>query len=398
MADLNYGAVHQNSVRTTETARHIGAFLDVQQAHVISAINGYAVATDIWTPTVGGSTTSIVYQAPDASSATTYTIAAVTTVAQLAERFGDLSTALGRDVTEWFTVDQTTAVCTAKNPGITGTFTNAGSITWAHTDTGSSGTDIPVGRMVLLSGIATAAGAVGSYKMRLPAASTTLNPDSNQVITFTPSAGIGAGDQIRLIVRSRYLPRATCTIEVSHNTDLATTLADLVTDANTILDLGIDAGGLGSGFGVVASTGGTTLVLTSDVKGYAFDADMTIVNGASGTMTLTSKVYTTGAPGDIDTDVVPNLLGIVGRGGQSSANSSGAPVVQPLKVGELARCGKVLVVNSQSPAVNDVVWMDPATGLLYNAGASGYIPLPNDKARWTGDNQTGYAGVWINLL
>lgn len=396
MADLNYGAVHESSVRATQTERYIGQIYG-DNAEIITAINATAVATDVWTPTVGGAETSVVYQAPDAAAATTYTIASVTTAAQLAEALGDLGTDLGRAITKWFLVNQTTAVLTAKNPGVTGTLTTSGNITWAHTTTGSSGTDLTVGILALSQGKGTAPGAGNINKCRLPSASTTLNPTSKQVITFTPSAGIAAGDQLRLVVRSSYLPRATCTIEASYDINLATTLAALVTDANTILDLGIDAGGLGSGSGVVASEDDTTLILTADVKGYAFDADLFITNGAAGTMTLTSKVYTTGAPGKIVSDIVPSLLGVVGRRGQASLDSSGNNVVKPLRLAEIGKRGYAMVANSQSPAMGDVCWLDPATGLLYDSYASGYIPLPSDKIRWTGVYQSDAAEVELRF-
>jgi len=52
-----------------------------------------------------------------------------------------------------------------------------------------------------------------------------------------------------------------------------------------------------------------------------------------------------------------------------------------------------MVANSQSPAVNSMCWLDPATGLLYNAGASGYIPLPTSLIKWTGNYQSDAAEV-----
>lgn len=396
MADLNFAAVHETSVRSTQTERYIGQMYG-ESPEVITAINVTASATDVWTPSVGGAITTIAFTAPNAASSTTYTIASSASAAALAEALGDLGTDLGRAVTQWYLINQTTAALTAKNPGVTGTFTDTTNVTWTHTTTGSTGTDLTVGRLVIGQGKGSAPGAVGVNKCRLPAASTTLNPTSKQVITFTPSAGIAAGDQLRLVVRASYLPRGTCTIEASHDTNLATTLANLVTDANTILDLGIDAGGLGSGFGVVASEDDTTLILTADVKGYAFDADLYITNGAAGTMTLTSKVYTTGAPGKVVSDIVPSILGIVGRGGQASLDSSGNNVVKPLRLAEVGKRGYAMVANSQSPSMGDLCWLDPSTGLLYNAGASGYIPLPADKIRWTGVNQSDAAEVEIRF-
>jgi hypothetical protein len=395
VADLNYAGVHQTAGRTSELARFDGQFGDVAPEDIISAVNGYSTASDLWTPSGISAFTQVTFQAPNASSATTYSLSG-STAAALAEGLGDLGTALGRAVTEWYTVDQTTAACTAKNPGITGTFTATTGITWTNTTVGSSGTDLPVGRFVLSTGLGSAAGMNGVHKCRLPAASTTQNPTTKQIIVFTPTGTVGAGDQLRLVVRSRYLGRDSTTIEANYDANLTTTLAALATDANTILDLGIDAGGLGSGAGVVATSDATTFTLTADVKGYVFDADLHITNAASGTLTLSSKAYT-GTIGNKVYDIVPNILGILGRGGQVRDNTSNAPVLPPLRQGEIARKGTVWIANTQAPGFMDRVWLDPATGKAYNAYSSGYIPLPADRASWTGNSQGGYAEIRINF-
>ena len=196
MADLNFAAVHETSVRASQTERYIGQLYG-ESSETITAINSYAVATDVWTPAVGGAITSITFQAPDAASATTYTIASSASAAALAEALGDSGTDLGRAITKWFLINQTTAALTAKNPGVTGTFTDTSNVTWTHTTTGSEGTDLPVGRLVLSPGRASAPGCGNISKARLPAASTTLNPTSKQVITFT-YASVASGDQIEI--------------------------------------------------------------------------------------------------------------------------------------------------------------------------------------------------------
>jgi hypothetical protein len=397
MSDLNYGAVHDSTSRTSETARHIG-LLYGDGKRVRTGLNATAVATDVWTPATDAvAESSIIFQAPNASSSTTYTIPACDTLAEIAAALSDSGTALGRAVTSWFIVNSTTGVCTAKNPGVTGTFTNGTHITWTHTTTGSSGTDLPVGRLCIYQGMGTAPGMAGVAKVRLPAASTTLNPTTKQVITFVVGGTLNTGDQLRLVVRAAHLPRATATAETTYGTSPTATMAALATAAETVLNLGIDAGGLGAGYGVVAtSSGADTLILTADVKGYAFDADLYVTNSASGTGSLTSKTYT-GAPGAVASDIVASLYGIVGRYGASQLDSNGAPVVPPLRPAEIGSGGMAMVASTQSPALGDICWLDPATGLLYNAPSSGYIPLPVNKIHWTGVYQSDAAEVAINL-
>jgi len=394
MADLNFAAVHQTAGRISEPGRHIGAFVDVDSADVESVINGYATARDLWTPTVSGAITSVRYQAPNESTYTDYTVS-VSTAAGLAEALGDLGTALGRAITQWYTVDQTTAACTAKNPGVSGTLTGTTNLSWANTTPAASGTDIPVGRLVIRAGTGTAPGAVGKPKGRIPAASTTQKPTSKQVITWTISGTLNTGDDLVTTVRNPYLGIETQPVITRYATSQTATLAAHATAVNTALDLGITAGGLGSGFGAGATSDATTFVLTADVKGYAFDANTFVSNTAAGTA-LATKAYTTGSVGDAITDVVPNVIGLLGRGGQVEHDSSDVPVLKPLKVGTVARRGGVVVANTQSPSADDPVWLDPATGLLYNAGASGYIPLPKALARWDHSaGSSGYEVVWL---
>ena len=382
MADLNYAAVHETSVRASQTERYIGQLYG-ESSETITAINAYAVATDVWTPAVGGAITSITFQAPDAASATTYTISSSSSLAALAEALGDSGTDLGRAITKWFLINQTTAALTAKNPGVTGTFTDTSNVTWTHTTTGSEGTDLPVGRLVLSTGRASAPGCGNISKARLPAASTTLHPTSKQVITFT-YASVASGDTIITTVTepARGISFSTSTpYGTSHAATLAAHTAALETDLNAKL---------GAGYGAVATNSTNDILITADVKGYAFQAVSEVVGSGGGTC---STAFTTGQVGALASDITVSILGIVGRRGASSLNSSGDPVVKPLAAAEIGKRGYAMVANSQSPAVNSMCWLDPATGLLYNAGASGYIPLPTSLIKWTGNYQSDAAEV-----
>ena len=382
MADLNYAAVHETSVRSAQTERYIGQIYG-EASETITAINGYAVATDVWTPAYGSAITSITFQAPDAASATTYTIASTTSLTALAEALGDSGTDLGRAVTKWFLVNQTTAVCTAKNPGVTGTFTDTSGVTWTHTTTGSEGADLPVGRLVLSPGRASAPGCGNISKARLPAASTTLNPTSKQVITFT-YASVASGDQIVTTITDP-VRNLVATVKTTYATSHAATLTQHTADLETRLNAVF-----GAGYGAVATNSTNDILITADVKGYAFDATSQVIGSGGGTV---SKAYTTGQVGALASDITVSILGIVGRRGASSLNSSGDPVVKPLAAAEIGKRGYAMVANSQSPAVNSMCWLDPATGLLYNAGASGYIPLPTSLIKWTGNYQSDAAEV-----
>lgn len=387
MADLNFGSVHETTVRSTQTERFIGQIYG-ESPEIGTAINGYAVATDVWTPATDGTDeSSIVFQAPDASSATTYTITASNTLAEIAEALGDSGTDLGRAVTKWFLVNQTTGVCTAKNPGVTGTFTNGTHITWTHTTTGSSGTDLPVGRLVLSQGLSSAPGCAGVPKARLPAASTTLYPTSKQVITFT-YASVASGDTITTIIEE-----PTRSIRFAVSTLYATSHAATLTAHTAALETALNAN-LGAGYGAVATNSSNDILITTDVKGARILGTSTVSGAGGGTC---SVAFTTGGIGSIVSDIVPSILGIVGRRGQSQLNSDGDPVVPPMRLAEIGRRGYAMVANTQSPARGDLCWLDPATGLLYNAGASGYIPLPSERIRWTGVNNSDASAAEVEL-
>lgn len=385
MADLNYGSVHETSVRSTQTERFVGQIYG-ESPEITTAINGYAVATDVWTPTVGGAITQVTYQAPNASSATTYTVS-VSTAAQLAEALGDVGTDLGRAITQWYLVNQTTAVLTAKNPGITATLTGTTNLSWANSPAGSSGTDLPIGRLVLSQGISSSPGCAGVPKARLPVASTTLNPTSKQVITFT-YASVTTGDTITTTIEE-----PTRQIAFTRSTLYAASMAATLAAHTATLETALNAR-LGAGYGAVATTSGNDIVITVDVKGAVILATSTVTGAGGGTCT---EAFTTGGVGNIVSDIVPSILGIVGRRGQSQLNTDGDPVVPPMRLAEIGRRGYAIVANSQSPARGDLCWLDPSTGLLYNAGASGYIPLPSERIRWTGVNNVDASGAEVEI-
>lgn len=388
MADLLFDAVHGSSVRTTEACGYLG---DAYGGDLVtlSVSNGYGVATDVWTPATDGTDEStITFTAPNATTSTTYTISASNTLAEIAEALGDLGTDLGRAVTKWYLVDQTTAVCTAKNPGVTGTFTSGTHITWTGSPAGSTGTDIPVGRVVLRSALGSAPGMSRVSKARLPAASITLKPTDKQVITFTYTS-VADTDSIITVIEE-----PTRGIKFAEATQYATSHAATLTAHTAALESALNAK-LGAGYGAVAANATNDITITTDVKGAAILATSEVVGDGGGAC---ATAFTTGSPGALATDVIPSILGVLTRKGQTSTNTSGAPVLEPLKLGEVVRRGLVLVANTQSPALGDLPWMDPATGLLYNAGASGYIPLPTSKIRWTGVNYSeGLAEVYVNF-
>lgn len=366
-ADLSVGSVAGDDVRLVDfTAAHLQVF-------------------DKWTPAVGGSTTSVIYARPG-EAAVTYTIAAVTTAAGLAAALSDGTTALGAAVLQDYTVDATTAVCLARNPGLAGAFTNAGSITWTHTDTGSNGTDIPVGRLILRQ--AASSYPAGGILGRLPTASTTYKPTSQQVVAIT-GASLTTGDIIetRVWMEGVSVPAVATTLYngTSNDSTVAAHAAALDTLLNTRF---------GAGSGVVASAASGVMTLTADVKGARFTVEAGVTAGGTGTFLVTS---TTGAPESPTTDIVPNILGIVTHE-RAVQDSSGVLVVESRTAGVAMRRGRIRVevADAGNTVAGARVFVDPTTGKFYAAIASGLLRLP-DNYRWYED-ATAPTVAWLEVL
>lgn len=366
MATTGIGAVHVDAIRLTQTARHVGEVLSADPINLISCLNASAVTLDVWTPTVGGAYTQIAFQAPDESSSTT-TSATGSTAANLAD---DLS-AIDR-VTQWYSINETTAVATGLIAGEVGTFTNTTNITWAHTATGSEGEDIPVGYGVIRTGAGTSPGMTGVLEIGLP----TTSSESAQVKTYACTSAASALFRAFVQWNGKVYESATTV----HNTDTATTVDDLVTAINAVMPAE----------SVIASRSSDNLVLTAEVEGQSFDAWIAVSGSGSAEAVPT---YTTGNPGSATSDLLADFVGVVTRTG-SINDSDGDAVINPMRMAEVLRKGTIVVENSQGVSWGDQVFLSVASstkGKFYNANATDYVPIPLSRARWVRDQGDGTA-------
>lgn len=379
--------VSQSSVPTTYTGLILGAVIhDFDRSSRVTAAAMDSRVTDVWTPSVGGAYTEVTFTPPGGSASTLP--AAGSTAANLAADLADTSTALGRAVTAYYEVNSTTAVCTAKVPGSAGTFANTTGITWTHTASGASGTNLLVGSL-MCRGALTGAGVANVAGMAYPADSLVSGPTAKQVITLTGSS-IASGDQIRTVVRMRARPGLVCEVVTAFDTNNNTTMATHATALDSALNTVF-----GAGYGAVAANASADITITADVIGAAFEVESSVTGSGGGAV---AKAYTTGQWGALSTDIhAGGLLGVLTRNANVTYDATNGNHVEAGRLGEVLRHGVIAVTNSQSPTGSDAVWVDPATGLFYNAGASGYLALEKDVALWKGAGSGGLAPLQITL-
>lgn len=369
MATTGAGAVHTTTVRTSQLLRHVGTVIVASASDLLTCLNASSVNYDVWTPTVSSAITSINFQAPDEASGTAHTIDSSDTAAELADELGQIEA-----ITQWYAVNQTTAVLTGKLLGEVGTLTNTTGVSWAHTTTGSEGEDIPVGYAVVRTGNSTEPGTDGIPEIGLPTTST----ESAQVITFAVTYHASG----LYVVSVQWNGKTYETATTAGNTDNATTASDLATAINAVMP----------SESVIASNSSGNLVLTAEVEGQSFDAVAQVSGHTSAEMV---KTYTTGNPGSATSDLLEDFLGFVCRDGSVNDGDSDA-VIKPYRSCKVMTRGQMVVENSQTVSWGDQVFVSvnsTTKGKLYNANSTDYVPLPKSRARWVRDLGSGLAVV-----
>lgn len=332
-----------------------------------SMMNLNGEALDLWTGTVGGAVTSIAFTDPNGVTQT-FSITSSTTAAQIVAAIYASTT---ETLTEWATVSapSSTVLVTAKDPSYTIVMTATTNITWAHTTTGSVGTDLRQGRAVMKGVIGTQPGAISQFAVK------TVDNLALQVLTLSPVYGASSSYDVTVRLfnyKNGVTQDIACGVVVA-NTNTATDCTNIAAAINAAMPANT----------VIADgTSGTTVVCTAEVKGLAFDV---IVNISGGTATC-ARAYTTGAPGSVSTDLAAAIAGVVPHSAAIVANSSGIAVWQAGRNGPVF-CGgghiTVEDVNSDSPSSGASVWVN--TGAT-NPGAFGYAaaadmcPLPREMA------------------
>lgn len=338
-----------------------------------TGLNAMGVLTDTWTITRNTANATygpVVFVDPNGTTNTyTFTVAGSTTA--LDSSVAELKFAQDYTVTDWYNPSVSSNVVTMTNtvPGASpvGTWsTTDANSTVAHSVTGTDGTSIVAGRAVFLAGRSTDPGATLIPKVAmLSGAKPNGTALAKQVQTDTVGGTWGTGDTIQFIVNVPALNIYRLVVPVTaYATSEAATLTAAVAAFNTQVDLAIASGGLGSGVGIVATTGTHTVVFTADIAGYAFSVDTIITNSnPSGSAVLVSSIPTTGSIGDPATDASAAFVGIAIRQGAIASSVGADNAVWPslTSVGYLTR-GKIRVANTDSPNAGLQAWVIPTSG------------------------------------
>lgn len=352
-------------------------------------------ALDLWTGTVGGAVTTISFTDPN-GSAQSFTITSSATSATIVAA---IYAASGETLTQWATVTapSSTVLVTAKDPRYTLTMTNTSNITWAHTTTGSVGTDIPQGRAVRRNGVGSSPGA---YSTTIVDAMDGLTA---QVQTITFGGTFNTGDQFDAIVFCPALNATVTVPTVTYATSEAATLTALAAAINTQVDLTVANGGLGiSGSTLTCTTGTHTLIATADEPGFAFRVVVNVTNGAAGSAIFVSDVATTGSIGDPTTDAsagiagcVPHASNIV-QSGSSNVWLAGTP-------GAVAVAVHMTVVNAgtNTPTQSSPVYVGTASataGKWAFEATADYVPLSPRVASVYSVDTAGGVKIMLNTV
>ena len=325
-------------------------------------------ALDLWTATVGGAVTSVAFTDPT-GTAQTITIASSTTAAAVVAAIEANST---ETLTAWATLTVTgasTFTVQSKQPGMNLTLPNTSNLTWAHTTTGSVGSDLKQGRAVMLGAIGTQPGAISMQTVK------TLDNLSYQVQTWAITYAASSYYDVIVTVKNfkNGVDQVVSVGKVLADTNDATTATAIATAINAAMPA----------YTVAATTNSGNLILTAEVRGLAIVSSIN-VSGGAGAAALT---YTTGAPGDRTTDLSAAIAGIVPHSSVIVQDSSGNPVWQGGRPG-LVCVGQAHIsvedINSDNPATGASCWVNTGTS---TPGAFGYAtgadmcPLPRAMAQ-----------------
>jgi hypothetical protein len=162
-------------------------------------------------------------------------------------------------------------------------------------------------------------------------------------------------------------------VQVTANTDSATTATDIVTAINAMMPANTV---------LAAATSGGALTLTAEVAGKAFSVSYGVKSGTAARLTLTHT--TAGERSDINRC----FRGISAHvhNNESTAIGASTPSYPPNSAVKVWTRGEVWVSNSQTPDGDDPVYVETASGSdsgkLYNTTSATRILLDRSVARW----------------
>lgn len=341
-------------------------------------------ALDVWTGTVGGAATAITFTDPN-GVVNTFTITSSSTAATVVAAILANQT---QTLTSWADLAVTgasTFTVTAKDPSYTLTLTNGSNITYAHTTTGSVGSDLKQGRAVMLGTMGTGPGAQSVPSVK------TLDNLVVQVLTLSP---VFAASSFYAIVVRLYNYKNGVTQDIA--------CGKVAADTNTATDCTAIAAAINAAMPtntvIADGTSGTTVVCTAEVKGLAFDVIVTISGGSA----TCARAYTTGAPGSRLSDITAAIAGFVPHSSAIVANSSGSPVWRAEQPGPVfIGLGHITVedINSDNPSTGQAGWINTGSstpGAVGWAAGTDMCPLPRSMLQCVNEDTGGYVKAMFN--
>lgn len=338
-----------------------------QQSQFRTLLNVYGSTAQVSTITVGAAQNSHEYIAvfndnvsisyTSDSSATTDEIAAglKTAIEEEPLAFGRVTVSVLTNV----------VTVTSRNSEVDFTLTTSdGDLTIATPTSGSGGTDIPFGRLVISNGY----NSFADEKAALPAAAQLAAQVDTLTVTY-------AANEFYLITIS--VDGVSYNFDVLANTDSNTTATDIRAAINAAMPANT----------VIAAGSTNSVTLTAEVAGKAFTCSVGVRSATVSRLTIAHTTAT------INTDINKVAAGVSIRSLREEYASSGAvstayPPGAELQVG-VGSC-QVWVSNSQSPSRSDQVWVETAAGdncgKFYTTTSSTRLLLSG--ARWVRDERS----------
>lgn len=388
------------TVRTDFAGAFLGQVLEDQTgAGNITCLNVDDLAADVWTATVSSTgPTTVTYTDYDGNAETDTITASATGAA--------LKTAIEASADQTITEDYelaatgaTTMTATGKYLGENGSFTNTSNVSWAHTTTGSLGSDLPMGRAVMRSGSGSMPGAGGVRKIKA------LDSLAAQVMTDTMTGTVNTGDELitTISIYSDGYGGAVVVgpVKTAYATSESATLDAHASAINTAVDAAL---AMTDGASITAARSGSTIVYTGDEKGILFRVRSYVSNTASGSGVLTTTFTTPSSNplGNISYDLSAALIGFLPRSAGAVEDSSSPPVVvyrkgKPCPVFRGPGIIQVACVGG-TPADGGRVYLGTSSstaGKVTATPTDGYVPVPLDLLEWAGAASSGYAPLRI---
>jgi hypothetical protein len=356
-----------------------------------TAVSDDSALAEVWTLAIGTATAAAVYSVSidvldsNAAVVQTYDFSFTSTTAasttDIAEQF----------VAAWNGNAQTYRIASASNSTATVTLTgqmvgvpfqlresDAKINTPSNTVNAATAAPIYAGRLLCRN---TTDSAFGNPRVFQPVAANF----TAQVITHAVTSAASASFSGRLTIKGLNDGSSSSKVinlePVVHNTDSATTVADIV----TAWDAAVNSA-LGAGQGVVFTASTADLICTADVAGLEFDLE--IIPSGSNSASV-AKTYTTGP--SASTSIRLAFAGVSERSDSMVAATVGVDdpqyaAGQPIPVNR-GRAEMWVSYDSTetAPAQNGQVYVSTASatkGRLYTTGATTRVPVGCDQLRW----------------